>query len=104
MLSISPNRFYDAALAILYPQACTVCGASVESHFDGVACEACWRQTRIFTGAETLCWKCGLLAPAKVGDELRTNVRCRRCEAEAFDVARACGIYEVALRASVIAL
>ena len=32
------------------------------------------------------------------------DVRCRRCDAESFTVARACGQYEGALRASVLAL
>src|SRR5205085_2491147 len=34
----------------------------------------------------------------------RGGVRCRRCEAEDFTAARACGIYEGALRAAVLAL
>ncbi|MGB7923617.1 MAG: double zinc ribbon domain-containing protein [Pyrinomonadaceae bacterium] len=96
---------YDAALALLYPQECAVCGASVESHADGVACDACWQQTRIFSGEETICWKCGAISVAEaVAEEKRIEVRCRRCETEAFTAARACGTYEGALRASVLAL
>jgi ComF family protein len=39
-----------------------------------------------------------------VPEEKRVEVRCRRCEAEEFTAARACGAYEGALRASVLAL
>lgn len=98
------NTLYDAALALIYPQACAVCGASVESRVDGVACAGCWHATRIFSGEETLCWKCGALSLGTVPEEKRRDVRCRRCEAEAFTAARACGVYEGALRASVLAL
>lgn len=95
---------YDAALALLYPQACAVCGAGVESHADGVACAACWQKTRIFSGEETVCWKCGALTVGTVPEQQRVEVRCRRCDMEAFTAARACGMYEGALRASVLSL
>ncbi|MCA1574162.1 MAG: ComF family protein [Acidobacteria bacterium] len=36
--------------------------------------------------------------------EKRDQVRCRRCDRDAFTAARACGAYEGALRASVLAL
>jgi len=39
-----------------------------------------------------------------VPDNKREQVRCRRCDDKAFDAARACGVYEGAWRASVIAL
>jgi ComF family protein len=95
---------YDAALALLYPQACAVCGGSVESHADGVACAACWHETRIFSSEDTFCWKCGAPSVGTVPEEKRMEVRCRRCAMEAFTAARACGTYEGALRASVLAL
>jgi ComF family protein len=95
----------DAALSLVYPQACAVCGAEcVESRADAPACAKCWRATRLFTGEETLCWKCGVPARASVPEEKRSRVRCRRCDAEAFAAARACGLYEGALRASVLKL
>lgn len=102
--TLKTDVLYDAALALLYPQACAVCGASVESHTDGVACAACWDKTRIFSNTETLCWKCGVLAPGQVAEEKRADVYCRRCDALSFAAARACGVYESALRASVLAL
>ena len=98
------NLFYDSCLALLYPQACTLCGDSVESRALGVACEKCWHATQILTGNETVCWKCGALSGGVVAPEQREQVRCRRCDADAFTVARACGTYEGALRASVLLL
>lgn len=95
----------DAALSLAYPQACAVCGVEcVESRADAPACAKCWDATRVFKGDETLCWKCGVLAPASLPVEKRSGVRCRRCDAETFAAARACGLYEGALRASVLNL
>jgi ComF family protein len=98
------SALYDATLALVFPQACAVCGESVEKRADGIACAACWRKTRIFSEEDLICWKCGLLAPGIVPEEQRAEVRCRRCEVEHFTAARACGAYEGALRASVLAL
>jgi ComF family protein len=98
------NTCYDSLLAIVYPQKCEVCGDSVESRALGVACKQCWQHTRIFTARDTICWKCGLSSPGNVPDEKREQVRCRRCDDDAFTVARACGVYEGALRASILAL
>ena len=95
----------DAALALLYPRPCAACGAeSVEARADSPACARCWDATRVFDGDETLCWKCGTLALASLPEEKRPGVRCRRCEEEAFTAARACGLYEGALRAAVLEL
>ncbi|MDT4897067.1 MAG: hypothetical protein QOH25_2144 [Acidobacteriota bacterium] len=98
------STLYDATLALLFPQACAVCGASVEARADGIACAACWQKTRIFSEEDLICWKCGVLAPGVVAEEKRREVRCRRCDVEHFTAARACGAYEGALRASVLAL
>lgn len=104
LLQQAANLVYDSLLALVYPQACVVCGGSVESHALGAACEQCWLNTRIFLGAEVLCWKCGLPSIGTVPDEQREEVRCRRCEQDAFTAARACGLYEGAIRASVLLL
>lgn len=100
------HLFYDALLAIAYPQSCAICGGSVESRKFGVACEECWTRTRVFDGTEILCWKCGSLHQfdeftAPVSAE---EVRCRRCEMLEFSAARAVGPYEGALRESVLQL
>lgn len=100
------DALYDATLALLYPLACAVCGvASVDARADAPACAACWEAARVFTEADALCWKCGALAQGDVRAEVRADeVFCRRCDAEPFASARACGLYAGALRASVLAL
>lgn len=99
------TRVYDALLTVAYPQACRVCGGSVERRSFGVACEGCWQSTRIFGGAETMCWKCGELSPGiEVSEEVRREVRCHRCDEQAFAAARAVGLYEKAVRESVLEL
>jgi ComF family protein len=105
------DALYDAALALLYPSACAACGtAGVEARADAPACAACWGATRVFGGADVLCWKCGALAPGEAasralgGGGREEGVRCRRCDAESFTAARACGLYEGALRAAVLNL
>ena len=95
---------YDAALALVYPQACAVCSASVETRADMPACASCWATTRIFSEEDVLCWKCGTPSVGKVSEEKRAEVRCRRCDTEHFTAARAVGVYEGALRAAVLAL
>jgi ComF family protein len=37
----------DVLMAVLYPQSCRVCGASVERRCFGVACEDCWQKTQL---------------------------------------------------------
>jgi ComF family protein len=104
LLAHTADVVYDSLLALVYPQSCAICAASVESRAFGVACEKCWQQTLLFTGTETLCWKCGLPGRGTVPEEKREQIRCRRCDDDAFTAARACGIYEGALRASVLNL
>lgn len=94
----------DAALALVYPQPCAVCGSMVESQADGAACAVCWKETRIFSSEDVLCWKCGALSTASISEDKRAEVHCRRCDAESFTAARAVGAYEGALRASILAL
>jgi ComF family protein len=104
ILTTLTSTLYDAALALVYPQACAVCGGSVESRHDGVACAACWNATRLFADDDTLCWKCGAFTPARVRDDRRRSIRCGQCDEDSFTAARACGFYEGALRASVLEL
>ena len=102
-LTRTTRLFYDALLTLSYPQNCAICCRSVEERSFGVACEACWDATRILSGAETICWKCGLLSE-EVSPDRVDEVRCRHCEAQSFTAARAIGPYEGALRASVLEL
>ena len=94
----------DAALAMLYPNACRVCGGLIESWRDGVACANCWQEVERKRTPESFCAKCGApvepLAPRVALDQRR----CGRCPGLAFDFARACGPYEGALRESVLSL
>ena len=96
--------FGNALLALAYPQSCKICGRSVEQQRFGVACEECWKQAPVFNGTETLCWKCGELAPAEVLPEFRDQVRCHRCDSHAFNAARTVGLYDGALREAVLEL
>ncbi|HEX8247621.1 MAG TPA: ComF family protein [Pyrinomonadaceae bacterium] len=95
------SAIYDACLTLIYPQICRLCEKSVESRADGVVCRACWRKTRIFTGKEILCEKCSAFLQSN-GEKFKTF--CRQCEDEDFDSARAAGLYEHALLASVLNL
>ena len=98
------SKLYDSALALVYPQACVICGLSVESRVHEPACAACWKETRTFVNNEAMCWKCGV--PAR-HSSLNTNaeaIRCRKCDSLEFTAARACGMYEGGLRASVLQL
>jgi ComF family protein len=98
------STLYDAALALVYPQACAVCGGSVESRHDGVSCAGCWKATRLFAEEDTLCWKCGAFTRANVSEDRKKSIRCGQCDEDSFTAARACGFYEGALRASVLEL
>lgn len=103
-LSNIAGAAFDAALSLVYPQPCVVCGASVESRHDGVACARCWDAAPLFWGDETLCWKCGAPSSAKVSSDRRETIRCGRCDEDSFSNARACGLYEGALRGSILEL
>jgi ComF family protein len=103
-ISSIAGNLYDATLALVYPQPCAVCGGSVESRHDGVACDACWKATHLFCEDDTLCWKCGALSRANVSADRRKEIRCRQCDDDAYTAARACGSYEGALRASILQL
>jgi len=102
-LTNATSLCYDSLLAVVYPRRCEVCGGSVESRALGAVCAHCWQQTSMLA-KETLCWKCGELSPATVAAEKRKTVRCRRCDDASFTAARACGVYEGALRASILLL
>ena len=91
----------DPLLSLIYPQECRVCSRSVESRDDGVACSECWAATRIFTGIEMLCERCGAFLGEKAGP---AAVYCRRCDGQFYEKAVAIGVYENALAATIQAL
>lgn len=93
--------FHSSLLSLIYPQSCRICKGSVDDADDGIACRECWLKTRIFSGKETLCSKCGaFLQESKVPVE----AFCRQCDNHFYDSASAVGIYDNALAASVIHL
>lgn len=91
----------DSLLSLAYPQPCVICGLSVEQLRDGVACRNCWSQTRIFSGSETLCSKCGAYLREKPSVH---KVFCRACDGHFYDSAQAVGVYEKALAVSIVEL
>lgn len=96
------QKVYDSLLTLAYPQICLVCSShSVENSADGVACRNCWQKTRVFSGDETLCAKCSAFLQEKSSAH---QTFCRRCDEHFYDAARAIGLYENALAASVIHL
>jgi ComF family protein len=95
------SKIRDSLLALAYPQACQVCQNSVERFDDGVACQSCWSKTRIFSGKETLCSKCGKFLSEKETD---FQTFCHQCDEHFYDSASAVGLYEKALQASVLHL
>lgn len=103
-LTKATNLLVDGLLALFYPQACALCEGCVSSRHLGIACADCWQATRLFTEQDTVCWKCGAPSLGTIEPEKKTTVRCRRCNDDAFTAARACGNYEGALQAVVLAL
>lgn len=94
----------NGLVALIYPQSCAVCQASVESRELGIVCTSCWQGAHAFTNEDTICWKCGALSTGTIAPDKKEEVRCRRCDEDAFTAARACGVYVGALRASVLEL
>lgn len=95
------KKIYDSLLTLAYPQVCQVCKESVENSIDGVACRKCWRKTRIFSGEETLCAKCSAFLQAKPFD---FQTFCHICDEHFYDSAKAVGLYENGLAASILHL
>jgi ComF family protein len=100
-LASNIRRIGNSGLALLFPRACELCGGSVEELSDGVACAECWKETELFDGSVSLCWKCGMPAGGHADPE---QIRCHHCDDELYTAARSLGYYAGALRASVLAL
>jgi ComF family protein len=103
-LTRTTSRLFDSALSLLYPHGCEVCKGLVSARADGIACDSCWSKVQFFNQSDIICWKCGSLSLGIEAPVDRTSVRCRRCDDDAFAAARACGVYEGALRAAVLSL
>ena len=103
-LTHTADRLYDAVLTLSFPQPCALCAKSVESRRLGSCCIGCWETTRIFNGNEALCWKCGAPASVSLHPTSPDQILCHHCDSLLFDSARSCGVYEGALRESVLLL
>lgn len=103
-LTTTINLIIDGLLALVYPQACVLCQQGIENRRLGSLCTDCWQRARIFADNEIVCWKCGAPSLGKIAPEKREAVRCGRCASDSFTAARACGAYEGALKAAVLAL
>jgi ComF family protein len=95
------SSLYDPLLTLAFPHGCAVCGDSVERSADLPACGKCWDKTRIFTGDESLCAKCGAFLSPSGGS--REN-QCGSCSTHEYERAAAAGVYEGALAAAVVRL
>ena len=95
------RKIYDSLLTLAYPQTCRVCSESVENSADGAACRKCWEKTRFFSERTTFCAKCSAFLQEKPSVH---QTFCHRCDAHFYDCARAAGLYENALAASVVQL
>lgn len=95
------TKIFDSLLTLAYPQACQVCQNSVENSCDGVVCRNCWKQTRVFSGKETVCHKCGKFLNDSEND---FQIFCHQCDEHFYDRARAVGLYENGLQASILHL
>ena len=98
---MSWTKIFDSLLTLAYPQACGICQNSVENLSDGVVCSDCWNETHIFSGKETVCHKCGKFLSENETDFLAF---CHQCNDHFYDRARAAGLYENGLLASILHL
>jgi len=95
------QKTYDSLLTLFYPQDCEICKRSVEKSANGLVCEDCWLDTRIFSERENLCFKCGRILNENQSDA-KTN--CQQCVDHFYENARAIGFYEGALASSILNL
>ncbi len=91
----------DSLLSNVLPQECSVCSGPVEGLDEGVACVRCWSETRLFEGSHVLCVKCGAYLGKAATD---STANCHHCDDHHYDRARASGVYEKALAATIIHL
>ena len=91
----------NSLLSLAYPQQCRVCERPVDQIENGVACSACWSETRIFVGKEMVCAKCGAFFQMS---GVPAELNCHKCSDHFYEKARAAGIYEKALAASILDL
>lgn len=89
----------DSFLSLTCPQPCHICSNHVGRQADGIACSECWSLTRLFKLTEMLCNKCGAFLGEKASSK---PVLCHRCDEHQYSKARALGIYEKGLAATIV--
>ncbi len=67
------NDWWNAALAIVYPEVCQICRAERATVAEGYVCATCWRQVRFIR--PPFCDRCGL----PFAGELTTTFECTNC-------------------------
>jgi len=101
MFKAAARLLRDGAVSLGYPDDCRICGNSIQSWSDGVACAKCWEDPEIteLLMSRRICMKCGAPAtrPSIAAD-------CALCEDLPVRSARACGAYRGAIEASVLFL
>lgn len=95
------KELQNSLLSIIYPQECRVCFSQVENADDGISCNKCWEETRVFNGSEMLCDKCGAFFGEKAAP---VSVFCHKCDNHFYDKAAAVGVYEKAIAATILNL
>ena len=95
------KELQNSLLSIIYPQECRVCFSQVENADDGISCNKCWEETRVFNGSEMLCDKCGAFFGEKAAP---VSVFCHKCDDHFYDKAAAVGVYEKAMSATILNL
>lgn len=68
------GQWLDAALALVYPPVCQLCGANRASSTEGYVCARCWAQVRFIK--PPFCDRCGL----PFDGELTTPFECSNCQ------------------------
>ncbi len=97
------QRVLDAGVNLLAPRRCALCANLVDRLADGVACGTCWEAYQKVRGAHRLvCVRCGRWR--RTDTAARAWPTCAQCREAGFTVARACGPYVGALRATLLAL
>lgn len=91
----------DSVLSLAFPLSCRICGSEVEHSANGNACNRCWDETRIFSGKEMLCTKCGAFFSLEAAP---VPVSCHQCDEHYYDWAFAVGVYEKGIAAAIHSL
>jgi len=89
----------------VFPRMCGRCAMPVERLSLGAACASCWNRTRILTGDEPSCSKCGMVLKGSIVTSTETSsTKCGRCDGHHYDRIFSVGFYEKALKVEILNL